>query len=411
MNPATYETLALPSGLRLAVATLPQSECAALSIHVPSGSRDDPSEKAGLAHFVEHMVFKGTPTRDAEAISLEIEDVGGSLNAATTEDQITYEARGDAESLQLLADITADITWNAIFPAKDVKLERDVIAEEIVMYRESPGDHIGDLISAALWAPHPLGESVSGSEESIARIGKKDLAAFRDLHHFRNDVVVSVAGPFSARQVADLISQYLPDKLHAPTANLLDPATLAAPGHIIDERETDQLQLAIAWRTPGRLDPRRHALRMLGMILGESAGSRLFQELREKRGLCYQIACDVNFFEEVGSIEIHAGLSPKGRTEALECIEREIEDIRRNGPRPAELARAKRLSATQTKMAMESTGAHGSWAGDCLLQYGRIINPAEARQIWEAVTIEEVQQAAAELLIPANRAMAEIRPE
>jgi predicted Zn-dependent peptidase len=411
MNPATYESLTLPSGLRLAVASLPQSECAALSIHVPAGSRDDPAEKAGLAHFVEHMVFKGTPRRDARALSLEIEDVGGSLNASTTEDQITYEARGDAESLELLADITADITWNAIFPAKDVKLERDVIAEEIVMYRESPGDHIGDLISAALWLPHPLGESVSGSEESIARIGKKDLTAFRDRHHFRSDVVVSVAGPFTLSQVADLLAPHLPAKLHPHTTDLLDPATLPAPGHLIDSRETDQLQLALGWRIPGRLDPRRHALRMLGMILGESAGSRLFQELREKRGLCYQIACDVNFFEEAGSLEIHAGLSPKGRNEALECIERELEDIRTNGPQPDEIARAKRLAASQTKMAMESTGAHGSWAGDCLVQYGRIIHPSEARKIWEAVTADEIQQVARELLRPDNRAMAEIRPE
>ena len=133
MNPATYESLILPSGFRLAVSTLPQSECASFSIHVPAGSRDDLPGLAGTAHFVEHMVFKGTPRRDARAISLDIEDAGGSLNACTTEDQVVYEARGDADSLSLLADITADIVWNASFPTKEIGLERDVIAEEIVM--------------------------------------------------------------------------------------------------------------------------------------------------------------------------------------------------------------------------------------------------------------------------------------
>ncbi len=407
MNPAVYESLVLPSGFRLAVATLPQSECAAFSIHVPAGSRDDPAGEAGTAHFVEHMVFKGTPRRDARAISLEIEDAGGSLNACTTEDQVVYEARGDAESLPLLAEITADIVWNATFPAKEVDLERDVIAEEIVMYRESPGDHIGDLISAALWTPHPLGESVSGTEESIARIKKKQLAAFRDLHHFRDDVVISVAGPFQPAELVTLL------EAHVPAARAAVPSCrigeLPAPGHVVDERDTDQLQLALAWRTPGRHDARRHAYRLLSMLLGESAGSRLFQELREKRGLCYHVSCDASFYEEAGSFEIHTGLSPKGRAEAIGCIERELEDLAENGPGDDELKRAKRLAASQTKMAMESTGSHGSWAGDTLLQHGRILTPAEALAIWQAVSAEEIRLVAAEMLA-GPRAMAEIRP-
>lgn len=407
MNPATYESLVLPSGFRLAVSKLAQSECASFSIHVPAGSRDDVAGLAGTAHFVEHMVFKGTPRRDARAISLEIEDAGGSLNACTTEDQVVYEARGDAESLPLLADITSDIVWNAVFPTKEIGLERDVIAEEIVMYRESPGDHIGDLISAALWAPHPLGESVSGSEESIKRIKKKELAAFRDLHHFREDVVISVAGPFATRDIVDLLGKHLPQS--KKTVASLPVGQLPAPGHVIDERDTDQLQLALAWRTPGRADPRRHAYRLLSAILGESAGSRLFQELREKRGLCYHVSCDASFFEEAGSFEIHTGLSPKGRAEALGCIQRELEDLAKRGPQPEELARAKRLAVSQTKMAMESTGAHGSWAGDSLLQYDRIVTPAEALAIWQAVTEEEIQGVVSEML-SGGRAMAEIKP-
>jgi predicted Zn-dependent peptidase len=407
MNLATYESLVLPSGFRLAVSTLPWSECAAFSIHVPAGSRDDLAGLAGTAHFVEHMVFKGTQRRDARAISLDAEDAGGSLNACTTEDQVVYEARGDADSLPLLADITADIVWNATFPTREIPLEREVIAEEIVMYRESPGDHIGDLISAALWSPHPLGESVSGSEESIARIKKAELAAFRDLHHFRCDTVISVAGPFSPQAVAEILTAHLPASREAVGPTLV--GTLPKPGHVIDERDTDQLQLALAWRTPGRTDQRRHALRLLSMILGESAGSRLFQELREKRGLCYHVSCDASFFAEAGSFEIHSGLAPKGRAEALGCIEREIEDLAKNGPRPEELARAKRLAASQMKMAMESTAAHASWAGDSMLQYGVIITPAEALATWQAVTAEEVREVAAAFLT-GDRAMAEIRP-
>ncbi|MCW1883462.1 insulinase family protein [Luteolibacter flavescens] len=411
MSRARYEMVEMPGGFRLAVATLPDSECAALSLHVPAGSRDDPAGKAGLAHFVEHMVFKGTARRDARAISLETEDVGASLNAFTTEDEVTYEARGEAETLPLLADILSDMVWNAAFPEAEIKLEREVIGEEIVMYRESPSDHIGDLISAALWSPHPLGESIAGTEKSIAKINRKALAEFRDRHHFRRDVVIAVAGPFSVEEARRHLLPHLPESRALPEGIVLDPSLLPAPRHLRETRDTEQLQLALGFRTLGRRDPRRHALRLLGMILGESASSRLFQELREKRGLCYQISCDVNLFDEAGSLEVHAGLAPDSREESLECIFREIEDLRTNGPRADELARAKRLAVSQTKMAMESTAAHASWIGDCLLQYDRLVTPEEVRAEWDKVTAAEVRDIAAEMLDVSRHALAEILPE
>lgn len=411
MSRARYEMMEMPGGFRLAVAALPESECAALSIHLPAGSRDDPAGQAGLAHFVEHMVFKGTARRDARAISMETEDAGASLNACTTEDNVTYEARGDAETLPLLADMLADIVWHATFPQAEIGLEREVIGEEIVMYRESPSDHIGDLISAALWLPHPLGEPIAGSEESIARIDRAALAGFRDRQHFRKDLVIAAAGPFTLEQVAEQILSRLPTAREIPGGIALDPALLAAPLHQAERRDTEQLQLALGFRTPGRRDPRRHALRLLGMILGESASSRLFQELREKRGLCYQISCDVNLFAEAGSLEIHAGLAPDSREESLDCIRRELNDLRRHGPREDELKRAKRLAVSQTKVAMESTAAHASWIGDCLLQYGHLITPEEVRAKWEKVTAAEVQEIARVVLDEDRLAIAEVLPD
>jgi predicted Zn-dependent peptidase len=411
MSRARYETVTLPGGFRLAVATLPDSECAALSIHLGAGSRDDPAGQSGLAHFVEHMVFKGTARRDARAISMETEDAGASLNACTSEDNITYEARGDAETLPLLADVLADLVWQAVFPEAEIPLERDVIGEEIVMYRESPSDHIGDLISSALWSPHPVGDSIAGTEQSIARIDRAALAGFRDVQHFRKDTVIAVAGPFTLDQAAAILLPHLPGSREIHAGLALDPAALAAPLHLTDRRDTEQLQLALGFRTPGRRDPRRHALRLLAMILGESASSRLFQELREKRGLCYQISCDVNLFAEAGSLEIHAGLDPDSREESLDCIRRELDDLRRRGPRADELARAKRLAVSQTKMAMESTAAHASWAGDCLLQYDQLVPPEQIRIEWDKVTADEIQAIACEVLDESRLALAEILPD
>ncbi|MGB6219978.1 M16 family metallopeptidase [Haloferula sp.] len=406
---ASYHELRSSKGIRIGLASIPESECAAVSIHIPAGSRDDPPGLSGLAHFVEHMVFKGTETRDARQISFETEDVGASLNACTSEDSTVYEARGDASTLPLLVDILTSIVWRPSFPADEIALECDVIAEEIVMYQESPSDHIGDLISKALWFPHPLGESISGSLESIKRIDRSALQEFARRHHFREDVVVSVAGPFDEEQVLKLFEVHLPATTSS-SASTLYRASDDPRRSEIEARDTQQLQLAIAYACFGRRDSRRHALRLLGMILGEGASSRLFQELREERGLCYQVGCEVTLFEDTGALEIHAGLDPASREEALACIHRHLESLSKHGPNEAELARAKRLCASASRAAMESTATHAEWIGECLLQHERVITPQEAIQVIEAVTSNEVQQVAAILFTPANEALAEIRP-
>lgn len=407
---ANYQILRSAAGFRIGLAQLPESECAAVSIHIPVGSRDDPPGLAGLAHFVEHMIFKGTATRDARQISIETEDAGATLNAATSEDQTSYEAHGDTATLPLLVDVLCDMVWHSSFPEQEITLERDVIAEEIVMYQEAPSDHISDLISSALWSPHPLGEPISGSLESIRPIKRDTLTQFTARHHHRNDIVISVAGPFTPAQVLELFEPRLPKHSTAAqdTQPYLAPAEIRPPQ--IDCRETQQLQLALAFATFGRHDPRRHALRLLAMILGEGASSRLFLKLREERGLCYQIACDTTLLADTGSLEIHAGLDPSSRDEALLCIRAELADLADHGPTNTELARVKRLTASATRSAMESTAAHACWVGECILQHNSIQNPSTALEKIEAVTAAEIQDIAGEVFSPTNEAFAEIRP-
>jgi len=408
MSRAIYEWRQIPGGPKLAVATLKDSECAAFSIYVPAGSRDETGLPAGLAHFVEHMVFKATTTRSARDLSFEIENAGGQLNACTSEDHTVYEGRGEAEMMPILIDVVSDMVWNATFPESEITLEREVIGEEIVMYKESPTDHINDLISGALWENHPLGNPISGSIESIAKIKRKTLVDFRDFHHFRDDVVIAASGPFSLDEISALISPHLPEKFHAGRKPVPFDRFQATPSHAIDERETDQLQLAMAWHTPGKLSPTRHALRLLSLMLGETASSRLFLELREERGLCYQIGSDVSFFDETGAFEISAGLDPESREEAIACIHREIEDLVANGPRSGELDRAKRLQISQSKSAFESTGSHAAWAGEGVMDLGKIPHPSEWRAQVLAVTDAEIQEIAREIFLNQTPAIAEI---
>ncbi len=390
------------------MATLPDSECAALSIYIPAGSRDEHGLPAGLAHFVEHMVFKGTARRTAKEISLEIENAGGQLNASTSEDQTVYEGRGEADLMPVLADVLADMVWHATFPEHEIDLEREVIGEEITMYRESPSDHIGDLISAALWGGHPLGNAISGSLESIHDITRRTLVDFRDRHHFRDDIVIAASGPFTADEILAMLAPHLPQAFHPATAPLPFDAAMAPLRKITDLRESDQLQLSLAWHTPGKHSEDRHALRLLSMMLGEISSSRLFLELREDRGLCYQISSDVTFFDETGAFEVNAGLDPESRDEAIECIRREISDLMENGPRPGELDRAKRLTIAQSKLAFESTSAHAAWVGEGLLDFGEIPSPAAWREKVMAVSDDDVRSAARKIFLDQEPAMAEI---
>ena len=300
------------------------------------------------------------------------------------------------------------MVWHATFAEAEIGLERDVIGEEITMYRENPSDHIGDLISGALWAPHPLGNPISGTLESIAKITRKKLLAFRDLHHFREDLVVAVAGPFTLEQVQSLLEPRLPATFHAACRALAFAKPAGPPLRVAEARDTEQLQLSLAWHTPGRQDPIRHALRLLSLMLGESASSRLFQELREERGLCYHISSDVTLFHETGAFEISAGLDPDARDEAIACIQREIADLVAKGPRAGELERAKRLAIAQSKLAFESTAAHAAWAGEGVMDFNKIPSPTQWRERIAAVSDAAIQQAAEMIFHDQEPACAEI---
>ncbi|MFD2255736.1 M16 family metallopeptidase [Luteolibacter algae] len=405
--PATYSTHDLPGGPRLAHSHLPESECAAVSIYIPVGSRDEIGNiPAGLAHFSEHMAFKGTKTRSAKELTLAIESGGGQANAATSEDHTVYEAQGEAELMPVLIEVLADMVWHSTFPSNEIELERDVIGEEITMIRESPSDHINDLLASALWPSHPLGQSISGSLESIEKISRSSLKHFAKEHHFRKDLVIATAGPMSAEEILASLLPQMPKKFKKPA---LQQAYSPSPSReIIENRPTDQLQLGLAWHTPGRHSGQRHALRMLSLILGESSSSRLFTELREERGLCYQVGSETTLFHETGALQILAGLDPDSRDESMETIFRETQDLADNGPRPGELERAKRLAIAQSKLAFESTAAHAAWAGEGLLFYNRIPSPQEARENFLNVTGEQVQ-AIAKTIFAQQPATAEIR--
>jgi len=405
-----YHWQVLNNGMRLATASLPHAECASLAIYIPTGSRHDPSGFAGLAHFMEHMAFKGTAKRTAQQLSLDLERSGSQANACTAEDHTVYDAKGDAASLPILAEILSDMVWHSSLPPREITLERDVIHEEITMYEEAPGDHIGDLISQALWSPHPLGEPITGTHRTLDAITRNHLFSFCQQHHFRSDLIIAAAGPYSPGEFEQILSPYLPDQSIAPAFSP-EPFVFHAPSSpVILHRDTEQIQLALAHHTPGRHHPSRHALRLLSILLGESTSSRLFQKLREEKGLCYHVSSDLALFEDTGSLEISLGLDPDSRDEALEIIFQEIQQLQREGPTEEELERAKKIAITSSKIALESTSSQMAWVAESLMFEGDVITPADSRARLLPVTPEDVRSIAEQIFEVSHQAIAEIRP-
>lgn len=358
---------------------------------------------------MEHMAFKGTAKRSARQLSMDLERSGSQANACTAEDHTVYDARGDASALPLLAEILSDMVWHSSLPPKEIALERDVIHEEITMYEEAPGDHIGDLISQALWAPHPLGQPITGTHDTLDSINRSHLFEFCQRHHFREDVVIAAAGPYSPSEFAAALIPFIPQQTVGRPAPLPPFVYSGKSTPVVLHRDTEQLQLAIAFHTPGRHHEGRHALRLLSILLGEATSSRLFQQLREERGLCYHISSDLALFEETGSLEISTGLDPSSREEAIKAIYRELTQLAVSGPSHEELERAKKIAITAHKIALESTGAHMSWIAESILFEGKIVTPAESRARLLPVTPSEIQQMASMIFSPSNQAIAEIR--
>ena len=277
------------------------------------------------------------------------------------------------------------------------------------MYEESPSDHIGDLISQSLWSPDPLGEPITGTHQTLDAITRNHLFEFSQKHHFRSDIVIAAAGPYSPAEFANMIQPYLPTDTIAPPPPIAPFASKHPSKPVVQHRDTEQLQLAIAYHTLGRHDEGRHALRLLSILLGESSSSRLFQKLREERGLCYHISSDIALFDDTGSLEISLGLDPESREEALQAIHREIMVLTNEGPSQEELERAKKIAITANKIALESTSAQMAWVAESLLFEGQIITPADSRARLLPVTREDVMRVAEKIFSRSNQAIAEIR--
>ncbi len=396
----------LPSGLRILTEAVPAMRSVAFGVWVGLGSRDEPPELSGCSHFLEHLLFKGTHKRSALDISADIEAVGGETNAYTTKEYTCYYARVLDADTALAVDVLCDLVADSVLHDGDVETERGVILEEIAMHDDEPGDEVHDLFAEAIYgAASPLGSLISGTCETITPMTRSQIDAFYKQRYTAANMVVAAAGNLDHDTIVALVTEAfaragLDAAPAAPVA--LRPAMPAMPVRqptvLVREKDTEQAHLVLGCEGYGRLDQRRFALGVLNNCLGGGMSSRLFQEIREKRGLAYSVYSYTNQYADSGVFAVYAGCAPGRIAEVLALIRAELAAVAEDGLTEAEIVRGKGMMKGGLVLGLEDTGSRMTRLGKGELLYDELLSVDELLARVDAVTPDAVREVAVDLL-------------
>ncbi|MCO1576633.1 insulinase family protein [Crossiella sp. SN42] len=392
----------LPGGLRVITEQLPGVRSASVGIWVAIGSRDEPPEVAGAAHYLEHLLFKGTKRRDAVQIAEEIDAVGGELNAFTAKEHTCYYAHVLDADLPLAVDLVGDVVFDAVCADADMELERGVVLEEIAMRDDDPEDLLHEAFCTAMLGDHPLGRPVLGSEESITAMSRDALYGFYRDNYTLPRMVLAAAGNVRHEQVLELARTALGDRLVGsppPQPPRVGVAEITrGPRLVLCEDDTEQAHLMLGVPALDRHDDRRFALGVLNAALGGGMSSRLFQEVRERRGLAYSVYSSVAAYADTGHLAVYAGCQPERLGAVAGVVRSVLTGIARDGLRPAEVARGKGQLRGGLVLGLEDTSSRMSRIGKGELNYGDHLTVEETLGRIDSVTSEQVAELARELL-------------
>ncbi len=389
----------LPGGLRVVTEAVPGVRSAAFGVWVGVGSRDEALHEHGASHFLEHLLFKGTRRRDALEIAAVMDAVGGELNAFTAKEYTCYYARVLDADLPLAVDVVCDLVTDALVAPGDVESERGVILEEISMHDDDPGDVVHDAFAEALYGDHPLGRPVIGTVGSIETLSPDAIAAYYRGRYVQPEMVISVAGNVDHDQVVALVSRAFGESLPAAPAPLRGwspPPPLT--GSVVEDRPTEQAHLVLGMHALDRSDDRRWALAVLSNALGGGMSSRLFQEIREKRGLAYSVYSYASSHHDAGMFGIYAGCSPQRVDDVLALCRDELLAVADRGLTDEEVARAKGQLRGSLVLGLEDTGSQMSRIGKAELVHGEVLPVEELLARTAAVTPDDVRELAQDVL-------------
>ena len=404
------EVRTLGNGLRVALAPC-EAESVAVGVFVASGSRHETEKTAGISHFIEHMLFKGTPDRRPIDITRAIEGRGGNFNAMTGEESTCYYAHMPNEYLGEAVDILSDMYLRATIPEDEFDREKMVVLEEIKMYEDEPDSVAMEALQRNLFPKSRLGAPVAGSAKSLTPLRPEDLRRYIKAHYRADNTVVVVSGRFDASEALDIVSDAFSSLKASKSGKTTMEKSFGTPVPLVTkEKEVQQAQLALGYRTFGLGDDRRYAASVMDAMLGRGMSSRLFQEVREKRGLSYDISSRMAFFKDAGMFTVTAGLDSKKAGRALATIDRELRRICDKKVSKAELDRTKEFLVGNFRLSHEKVTSKLFFYGQTMLAYGKLVAPSEQVAGIKSVTAEDVRQTARAIFDESARAVSWVVP-
>ena len=392
----------LPGGLRVVTEHVPGLRSVAFGIWVRVGSRDERASQHGCSHFLEHLLFKGTRRRSALEISSVMDAVGGEMNAFTTRETTCFHARVLSADLPLAVDVVTDLVTGSLVTSADVEVERGVILEELAMHEDDPDDGVHDLFTEALWGSIGLGRPVLGTVESIQALSRGQVTAFYRRRYAVSRMVVTAAGDVDHDQLLDLVGAAFGERLTGPQVPAplrpVSPAPPAAARVLTQRRDTEQAHLVLGTSALRYGDARIEALQVLAGGLGGGMSSRLFQSVREQRGLAYAVHTVTGSYADTGSFGVYAGCAPGKLGQVVELVRAELAQVAEHGLTDEEVRRAKGPMRASMVLDLEDTGSRMQRIGHAELLDGELLSVDDELARIEAVTTEDVRAVAADVL-------------
>jgi predicted Zn-dependent peptidase len=397
---SSHRVLQLRGGARLVTEPMPERHSTSVVLMFVGGSRLEEDGLGGVSHFIEHLFFKGTRRRpSSKEIADAIEGVGGFINASTDKELTAYWARVPSEHMELAFDVLFDIVANSRLDEADVEKERMVILDELRGYQDQPQDLVQNLFEELIWPGHPLGRDIAGTEESVSRLTREDILEYADAHYRLPNLVVGAAGSLDVERTAGVVTRGLALRSDLDGAlSSSTPGPLSAPRVLLRRRETEQAHICLGARALSYLDPDRYALDLLNTVLGEGMSSRLFNNIRERLGLAYDVHSFTQKHRDTGYLGVYIGVEPKKAADAVNAVLMELRALGETEVPDDELARAKEFTKGRLRLELETTNGVAFWLTYQELLLGEIKTIEEELALVDGVRAADIKRVAIQLL-------------
>lgn len=392
-----FQRHVLSNGLRVVSEDIPYVRSVAVGVWVKTGSRYETPSQHGVTHFLEHLMFKGTPTRTARQMAEQMDAIGGQMNAFTAKEYTCFYARVLSDHLPFAIELLADMLTRSVFGGDDLVREKSVVLEEIKLYEDTPDELIHDLCAQAVLGRHPLGRPILGTTETVSALERADVIEFWRGHYTPDNIVISVAGQFDAPTVHQLVEQHF-GRMTGHHREMPEVPFDQEAGLLLCEKETEQIHFCLGTHGLPRGSKDRFAVQVLDALLGGSVSSRLFQELREERGLVYSTFSSHASYEETGLFSVYLGASPENLKEAVDLVKCEYDSVRDGHIREDEVSRAKEQLRGSVLFGLESTSTRMSRLAKCEMFFGELLPTDDLIKLIQSVTSDDVIRVARNVL-------------